>query len=611
MAVEANKIVGACLRWGLLTLVLAPVVAGALWGVLWLQSHTPRWVYWQVGLVAAITGEVVYGITLVGSLVGVVVFWLAARRRATVDSARRGRVFLGLTVCGSSLLSLGLAEAATAVWRVLIPAREVLTPAGNLTADPRQALIDPPADLRATPLPKNFPDPPGDPAIDLVMLGESSAEGVPFNYWVSVSTILEWRMREILPGRPIRTHVLAASGQTLEKQYSQLEHLDHRPELFIVYCGHNEISARLPVSRAFQYYVDDREPAGWARMVMLVERLSPLCGLLREQAEKCRIAIPPPRHGYRDLIDSPVYTEVEFRQIQTDFRARLAAIVDYANGLGAVTVLLVPAGNDSGFEPNRSYLAPGTPRGDRERFRTAFWAARRTESGPVEASIRAFQKLVDEHPEFAEAHYRLARQLVRAGRYQEAYKHDIQARDQDGYPMRMPSSLRQAYFEVARTRKVILIDLQREFHLVGPHGLLDDDLFQDGMHPSLRGQIAIAQAVLRELRVAGALGWPAGREVVAIDPAECVEHFGLIPAAWAEIARWGIMFYDLTYPMRYDPTERLARRVRYAEVYEAIKAGAAPGSLGIPNLGVPAAVPLVNGLRLEGRRGKRSDDSAG
>jgi hypothetical protein len=113
------------------------------------------------------------------------------------------------------------------------------------------------------------------------------------------------------------------------------------------------------------------------------------------------------------------------------------------------------------------------------------------------------------------------------------------------------------------------------------------------MHPSLRGQIALAQAVLHVLQARQAFGWPPQRPAPVIDPARCASHFGLVPAAWREICLWGIMFYDKAAPMTYDSTERAQRRAAFVAAADRIEAGDPPESVGLANIGVPPPVPLV------------------
>ena len=122
--------------------------------------------------------------------------------------------------------------------------------------------------------------------------------------------------------------------------------------------------------------------------------------------------------------------------------------------------------------------------------------------------------------------------------------------------MRCLSPFQQAYRDVAAQHGCILIDGQSYFHAIGRHGLLDDELFQDAMHPSLRGQIALAQAVLVALRTRRAFDWPANSAAPVIDPAECVAHFGIDMNTWLQMAMWWKGFNELMAPLRYDPSLR-------------------------------------------------------
>src|SRR5262249_8200314 len=161
-----------------------------------------------------------------------------------------------------------------------------------------------------------------------------------------------------------------------------------------IYCGHNEFSSRLDWGRDLDHYFDERLPTVWSLLLERVEATSPLCGLIRETADKCRIAIPPPRQGHRSLVDVPAYSATEARILLVDFRRRLEAIVSYAERLGALPVLIAPPGNDAGFEPNRSFLPAATPRSEREAFAREFRAARQAEATDPAAALAAYRSLL-------------------------------------------------------------------------------------------------------------------------------------------------------------------------------------------------------------------------
>jgi hypothetical protein len=159
-------------------------------------------------------------------------------------------------------------------------------------------------------------------------------------------------------------------------------------------------------------------------------------------------------------------------------------------------------------------------------------------------------------------------------------------------PMRCLTAFQDVYRDLAERHGCILIDGQAYFHAVARHGLLDDELFHDGMHPSFRGQVAIAQAVLSALHARRAFGWPADSRVPQVDPAAVARRHVLDNMAWNKICHWGIMFYDKAAPARYDSTERRAKQDAFGKAADKLAAGQSPESVGLPNIGIPHPVPL-------------------
>jgi hypothetical protein len=591
-------------RLVLWTLGLFPVVLLSLLFVFWLHSQIPEWFYWKAGLIFLIALEVGYVAMVTAAAVAILVLGSLAlfRRRMGPIGTPLAR---GLLLCSSLLLAAVAAEAASAAWRFRAH-RSSAMPVGGFGRE-RGTQSEEPVLPRVTevPLPTDFSDPPGDRDIDLVVVGESSAEGVPYDRWLSIASILHWKLTEAIPDRPVRPKTLATSGQTLELQHKKLKELSRRPDILIVYCGHNEFVARLPTTRDRPHYFDESLPGAGDVLIDWIEQSSPLCGLIHQNAEKCRIAIPPPKYGDRRLVDKPSYTQTEYTTLLLDFRRRLESIVSFAERVGALPVLIIPAGNDAGFEPSRSFLPARTSRGERAAFEHEFLEARRTEASDPAASIERYRGLLSRAPGFAETHYRLGKLLETKGEWEAASREYVAARDLDGFPMRCLSPFQDAYREVAARHDCILIDMQSYFHAIGRHGLLDDDLFQDAIHPSLRGQIALAQAVLQSLHARRAFGWPRNSVIPSIDPAQCTAHFRMGPDAWRKICFWGMMFSDMAAPLTYDPAPRLRKRLAYAQAADRIEAGEAPESLGLPNVGIPAAVPTVPVT--EARSGPSSD----
>ncbi len=386
-----------------LTLGLAPVVLLGIVTFFWFLSNMPRWVYWKTGLILMIMAEIAYVAALVTALPGTLVTGatLVWRRRQRNQRLTIARWFLLGT---SVVFALTMAEAASAMWQRRFHAATVM-PTGGLRSlartDPATRVGIPPRDVS---LPTEFPNPPGDRELDVVVVGESSAEGFPYENWLSIGQIVKWQLNEIIPDRPVRLQILARGGENLEQQHQRLATLKRRPDLLSIYCGHNEFLARLQGMRDLHYDLDDQQPSSVEIVVDRLERLSPLCGLIREAAEKCRIGIPPSSGSPRRLIDVPAYTSLEYQTLLDDFGRRLEALTSYAQRVGAMPVLILPPSNDADFEPNRSFLPAGTPRVEREAFEREFLTIRGSESSDARGCIERYRDMLRRQPGFAEAH---------------------------------------------------------------------------------------------------------------------------------------------------------------------------------------------------------------
>jgi tetratricopeptide (TPR) repeat protein len=443
-------------------------------------------------------------------------------------------------------------------------------------------------------LPIQFEDRSGDQVVDILVIGESSAQGVPYEKWFSVADIVAWKLGAAFPKMAFRVENQATPGLSLQAMHTKLGGITRRPELVILYAGHNEFSSRFDWAHGAFYYADETPPAA-ETLESLARRVSPLFRLIGETAQRLRVSMPPTRVVTRRLVDVPVYTPEQYAERLNEFRTRLGAIVSYLEWIGAQVVLVIPPGNDAGFEPNRSFLSSNTSRAQREVFASEFLAARRDETrDPVQAET-AYRQLLERQPRFAESHFRLARLLEQAGNWEEAFRHYVSARDLDGLPMRLPSDFQQAYKDVAaRHPRTILVDGPAEFHARADHGLIDDVFFADGIHPSLNGYTGLAQAILTKLRQRQVFGWSAESRLPVVTPLDCAKQFQMDAAKWQDICGYSAWFYNRTAFSRHDPAERLDKAATYLKAVRELEAGAAVESVRIPGVG-PRAEPVGDG----------------
>jgi hypothetical protein len=574
-------------RWGRLFGVAVPA-ALAIGAFLVLKEYTwaiPRSVRQRVSGWFLEALLLAHGALLVLAPLGVVILTgllLRARRRRE----RRPALARALLLCASCLLGLGMVEAAAAAWQAWAHRSPKLPE--TFTKPRPKALPDLPVEFAGA-APRDAGE------VEIVVLGESSAKGEPYGdpdppwtSWLSIGEIVGWQLGRAIPGRRFHVTILAKGGDTLERQHQKLAGLKRRPDLLIVYAGHNEFHSRFNWERV----VPPERPAPASREPTRrgAGLSTPLGRMIREAIARNGVEVAPPAQVTRRLVDWPVCTRAERAEILADFERRVEAITQYAERVGALPVLVIPPGNDAGYEPNRSVaVAPLTEPQIKAVIRE-FNAAKAAEDDDPSRSLAFYRAFLVKQPLFAEAHYRVARLLERSGDYEGANHEYVLARDLDGFPQRCPSDLQDTYRAVAaRHPAALLVDGQSVLRALSRHGILDDHLFHDAQHPVLIGHVALAQAVLDGLRARRAFGWSGGAPAARIDPAECAEHFGMSLNRWAVVCGRVVFFYKRTAYLRHDPAHRLAIIARYEQAAREIRAGKTPEETGVPGLGVRPA----------------------
>jgi hypothetical protein len=543
-------------------------------GAPWLRVFTPRWLIRDasIGFLWTLLGIFVLAVPAVaiGGAWSALAAVRARRRHDGPALALALRVLLLASTCGIGLIATEVVCHIKHLYSQRIPALPTRFPkpasqvsrgiASGAAAHPRHGEF-PSASSVST-----------DDELYLVVVGESSARGEPYHPWLSVGQLIGWQLERVFPGRKVRVDIRADGGLCLEQAVLLLSSLDQRPDAIIVFAGQNEFQARYGWSRNVRHYVEEG-PESPLALLELARSLTATSGLILSTIDLYYGETPPPPKITRDLVDHPTCTPREYAYLRGDFELRLDKLTEYCTRLGALPILILPASNDGSFDPSRSVLSGATPKAARAAFEREYQAARAAESSDAALSIAEYRRLAEQHPEFADTHYRLGRLLAAAGQRDEAGRHFVLARDLDGLPLRCPSDFREAYRSVARRYRAVLVDGPEVLARASPHGILDDDVFHDAQHPNLKGTVALANDALEQLQRRRAFGWPASMIVPSLELVECARHFELDAKKWAEVCRRSQSFYDRTAFTRFDPTERLAVAKEYSRAADDIAAG--------------------------------------
>ena len=565
---------GRLVRISSLSLTISATLAALALGPPWLLALIPEPARRRVAirfLESLLIAHTVVAVVAPGGLALSGALLFRARGRGT---SRAVPLRIGL-LCGSVAIGIVLSEVGAAAWLRWIHRRPALTTTFEPTAAPKATLPAAPG------LGSGTPD-----EVEIVVIGGSSAYGVPYQGYLSLGEIVGWQLGRSIPGRRFRVDILARPAAPLEAMRQALTGLKRRPDAMIIYSGHNEFYAYDNWKRVVPYYEDEIDPRSAWTLRERIDHATPLRDLIAETLEGRRQQIAPDPVITRPVVDRPTCTAEEYAHRLASFRDHLETIVAFCDRVECLPILVMPPGNEGGFEPNRSVLASHTTRHERVAFAREFRAARSLEAVDPEGGMRSYRRLLARQPRFAEADFRLARLLEASGAWDEANRHYLLARDHDGLPLRCPSPFLDVYREVAaRHRGAILIDGPEVLRAVSP---------RDPRRPRLQRRPASrpgrlhrpVQAILDQLFARRSFGWPRNADRQAIDPVACAEHFHMGAAAWADVCDWASWFLGGMAYIRHDPTERLAKAKRLDEAASAITAGTPPEATGVPGIGV-------------------------
>ncbi len=114
-------------------------------------------------------------------------------------------------------------------------------------------------------------------------------------------------------------------------------------------------------------------------------------------------------------------------------------------------------------------------------------------------AMTMFQKALTLDDHYAMTYFRLGQCFEELGDYAAAYKYYVEANDKDHMPIRAPKSVNQFYerLKSEHISNVYVIPTQDIFNQHSPHGLVDDELVADQLHPTMKGQALMAKEIMK------------------------------------------------------------------------------------------------------------------
>lgn len=404
----------------------------------------------------------------------------------------------------------------------------------------------------------------------IAAIGGSAAAGYPYERRHAFPALVGWRLQRLFPDREVVVENLAQRGYTLEGACRDLNKLEALPRVLLIYSGHNEFLMRYRLDGT----PDERlrfQPSFLARAL---ERRIDALRQPPEAVDNLQL-----RDVERPLFDRPVASAAEWAMRRRNFRNHLEATVRWCRDQGVLPILIIPAVNESGFEPCRSYLPLGFPDDKQRRLREFYTKIERG------SDVESLAEARDLCPTFAMTWFLLARAYENNGQYDQARHAYQQALSHDGFPWHA-TPFADTCRDVAAKYDVPLLDARDILRPLAPHGILNDHLFHDVLHPSLAAHLAIADAVISELRRRSlpvpAQQWPAD---LRPDPGRLADYLQLTPELWARVCDQVAKAQLGVPPPHFDAQRRQDRARLYSRAAARLRAEADSKSISVPGIG--------------------------
>lgn len=343
-------------------------------------------------------------------------------------------------------------------------------------------------------------------------VGGSTTYGRPYDD----STSFAGWLRHMLPHvDPSRTWEVVNAGGISYASYRvtnvMQEMAEYDPDLFIVYCGHNEFLEE-------RTYGELKSSSGVLTavggMVSGTRTFALMHGLWKQDAtaakpDAAKAVLPA---EVVTLLDGAVGPQ-DFqrnaslqRKIHEHYCENLRRMVAIARNCRAQILFVVPASNLRDCSPFKSQLASSYKPTHSDQIRASLARERlTTDSGDFAASLRLLDEALELDRSYAELHYRRGRSLYALRRYDEAREAFEAAVREDICPLRIHPEMQNAVRDIVREFGLPCVDFSKVADERAEHGIPGSDLFLDHVHPTIRGNRLLALSIIDVMDAHGLL----------------------------------------------------------------------------------------------------------
>ena len=358
-------------------------------------------------------------------------------------------------------------------------------------------------------------------AFRIFCLGGSTVQGRPYSVETSLTTWLQLNLRAAQPETDWEVVNCGGISYASYRLVPILEELLQRePDLFIIFTGHNEFLEEVSYGRL------RRAPRGLIRLHRLLLNLRSY-RLADHWLFHRRL-----RHSRRTVLSADVRTKLDMEKglesyhrdtvwrhgTIEHFRHNLETMVRMCREARVPVILVNPVSNLKDCPPFKSEFQADLPQEQRQRVTDLIERARSVDWTDIYGKIELLERAVAIDGRHAALLYQIGMCYERLGRFAEAKKWFLKAKEEDVCPLRMLEPMHEVVLEIAAGGHVPLVDVRSLIEQRTPGGIPGKEWLPDHVHPSIEGHQLIADelyGIMEQMeRVRTPDGWRTNRDAL-------------------------------------------------------------------------------------------------
>ncbi len=346
--------------------------------------------------------------------------------------------------------------------------------------------------------PESFAATKGKTEYRIFCLGGSTVQGRPYSIETSFTT---WFELNLLAADGSRDWEVINCGGVSYASYRLIpimkEALQHSPDMFVVYTGHNEFLE----DRSYGYI--KHQPA-WLKTVhekLIRWRIYNVAHSVfhREPEPKPAANLPAEVDALLDYQGglAKYHRDDAWRDgVVRHYEHNLRRMVRIARQANVPIVLMNPVSNVRDTPPFKVERPANLPDDKHNLFQSRWEAAKAASWDDLDGKVALIQQALAIDSRHAEARFLLAKVYEQKADIESAKREYLVAKDEDICPLRMLESMHEVLRQVAEQTGAPLIDIRTIFEKDAEHGIPGNDQLIDHVHPRIEGHQQIAHQLM-------------------------------------------------------------------------------------------------------------------